>query len=66
MLHGMTNSQEFPKYSKFRKMHDGLYVTIPREYVYARDLKALDDILLLPEPDGIKIKFLALAVEEPA
>ena len=56
----MTNTpkQDFPRYLKLRRMHDSLYVTIPREYVYTRDLSVHDDILCLPEKDGIKLQFL--------
>jgi hypothetical protein len=49
---------DLPRYLKLRRMHDSLYVTIPREYVYAHDLNAHDDILWLPTEDGIKLKFV--------
>ena len=48
---------DFPRYLKLRKMHDSLYLTVPREYVLAHTLSPHDDVFWLPEEDGIKLKF---------
>jgi hypothetical protein len=51
--------QDFPRYLKLRRMHDGYYVTIPRDYVYAHDLSWRDDILWQPgEGRKITLEFL--------
>jgi hypothetical protein len=59
MLAGMTNvpKQDFPRYLKLRRMHDSLYVTIPREYVNAHDLSAHDEVLWDPNGNGVLLKF---------
>ena len=48
---------DLPRYLKLRKMHDSLYLTVPREYVLAHTLSPHDDVYWLPEADGIKLKF---------
>jgi hypothetical protein len=48
---------DLPRYLKLRKMHDSLYLTVPREYVLAHTLSPHDDVFWLPEADGIKLKF---------
>jgi hypothetical protein len=48
---------DLPRYLKLRKMHDSLYLTVPREYVLAHTLSPHDDVYWLPEADGIKLRF---------
>ena len=48
---------DLPRYLKLRRMHDSLYLTVPREYVLAHTLSPHDDVYWLPEADGIKLKF---------
>jgi hypothetical protein len=38
-------------------MGNSLYLTVPKAYARAHNLNVHDDILWLPEPDGIKLKF---------
>ena len=48
---------DLPRYLKLRRMHDSLYVTIPREYVYAHNLNTHDDVLWDPNCNGVLLKF---------
>jgi hypothetical protein len=52
------HQQDFPKHGQFCQMHDGIYTTIPREYVYSRDIKAREPFVWVPLPDGLKIQFV--------
>jgi hypothetical protein len=50
--------QDFPRHLKLRRMHGSLYLTVPREYVYAHNLSVHDDILWQPCGDRqIKLEF---------
>jgi hypothetical protein len=61
------SKHDLPKWLKLRRMHGSLYVTIPREYVYAHDLAVHDDILWQPEADGIKLRVVREpTTQEPA
>jgi hypothetical protein len=55
---------DLPRYLKLRRMHGSLYLTVPREFVYAHNLNVHDDILWLPTEDGIKLQILQPATHE--